>query len=425
MRRVALVLACVLIAALVAGAALVWHPKLPAISSPKRADFPEALVAQGQQLASLGFCASCHTAEGGRDFAGGRPLQTPFGVLYGTNITPDPATGIGTWSLAAFNRAMRRGIDRNGHQLYPAFPYTHYAKLTDEDLQALYAFVMTRQAVRIEAKANELRFPFNIRPLVAAWNVLFLPGGRFQENPSRSPDWNRGAYLAEALSHCGACHTPRNQLGAERSGQAYDGGEAEGWWAPPLNQHSVAPLPWSTEALEAYLRSWDVDHGGAAGPMAPVVASLAQIRQSDVRAIAVYARSLLGDPQPDHTARTQAIAARSSRVAADDPKVKAGSDIYAGACAICHESGGEVPFTLRSLALHSAVDAPDPRNVINAVVGGIHPPPGQVGGFMPAFGPALSDQQIEDLVVYVRARFSEGPPWRDVPALIRDARAAN
>ena len=371
----------------------------------------------------MGFCSSCHTAETGQDFAGGRALQTPFGTIYGTNITPDPETGIGTWSQAAFSRAMREGVDRTGGELYPAFPYTHYTKLTDQDLEALYAFMITRQAVHAESKPNALRFPFNIRPLVAAWKLLFLHRGSFEEDPARSPEWNRGAYLSEALSHCGACHTPRNRLGAEKADRAYDGGEAEGWWAPALDVHTVAPLPWSVDRLAAYLRSWDVDHGGAAGPMGPVVASLAQVSRKDVRAMSVYVMSLMGEPPPDRSARTEAIAARSSKIDGNDPHVAAGGDIYAGACAVCHESGGEVPFTLRSLALHSAVLAPDPRNVINAVVGGIHPPAGHVGGFMPAFGSTLTDQQIADLVRYVRARFSDDPAWTNVEELIRRARA--
>ena len=424
-RRVLLILALGGIVALSAAAALTWHSAMPAVSPPEKTAFPHTLVEEGQKLALLGFCSSCHTAEGGRDFAGGRPLQTPFGVIYGTNITPDPDTGLGRWSLAAFTRAMREGVDRTGTELYPAFPYTHYAKLRDADLQALYAFVMTRQPVHAEAKPNALRFPYNLRPLVAAWKLLFFHPGPFGDDPSRSQDWNRGAYLAEALSHCGACHTPRNGLGAERSDRAYEGGEAEGWWAPALNAHSEAPLPWSADSLEAYLRSWDVNHGGAAGPMAPVVASLAEVPETDVRAISAYVISLMGKQPPDRTAQTEALASGSSKVAGNDARIEAGGNIYAGACAVCHESGGEVPFTLRSLALHSAVDGPDPRNVVNAVVAGIHPAPGRVGGFMPAFGAALSDEQIADVVRYVRARFSERPPWTDVEALIGRARAGD
>src|SRR5438309_7603064 len=179
--------------------------------------FPREQVAKGEELAHIGNCLSCHTAEGGKPYAGGTPLKTPFGTIYGTNITPDPETGIGGWSLEAFTRAMREGVDREGRHLFPAFPYDHFTKLTDEDVAALYAFVMTREPVRQENRRNSVPLP---RASVGIWKSRYFERGAFKPDPSRSAEWNRGAYLVEGLGHCGACHTPRNKPGAEIKDQA-------------------------------------------------------------------------------------------------------------------------------------------------------------------------------------------------------------
>ena len=213
--------------------------------------------------------------------AGGRPLQTPFGTIYSTNITPDVETGIGAWSYPAFERAMREGIHRDGRHLYPAFPYTHFAKTTDADMQALYAYLMAQSPVRAETPSNTLAFPFNLRPLMAGWNALFHKPNVFQPDPTKSATWNRGAYLVEGLGHCGACHSPRNALGAEKANAYLAGGFAEGWEAPALTSLSQAPIPWSEDELYAYLRTGESRfHGVAAGPMAPVVKELAALPDS-------------------------------------------------------------------------------------------------------------------------------------------------
>jgi len=167
-----------------------------------------ATVERGQQLAALGDCAVCHTSANGAANAGGRPLETPFGTIYSTNITPDADTGIGAWSYPAFERAMREGIHRDGRQLYPAFPYTHFAKATDADLQALYAYLMAQAPVRSDNPQTTLAFPFNLRPLMAGWNAMFHQPGVFQADATKSETWNRGAYLVEGFGHCGACHSP-------------------------------------------------------------------------------------------------------------------------------------------------------------------------------------------------------------------------
>ncbi len=417
-RRVFSLAGAVIVVLIVVALGLIWHPAIAPAEVPGRASFAPAALARGEQLASLGFCASCHTAPGAKPYAGGRALETPFGTIFGTNITPDPETGIGRWSLAAFTRAMRAGIDRDGRQLYPAFPYSHFTKLSDEDLAALYGFLMTRAPVHAATPESKLRFPYNIRPLIAGWNLLFLRQGADQPDGSKSEAWNHGAFLAEALSHCGACHSPRNALGAEQAGHAYDGGEAEGWWAPSLNATSPATLAWTEEGLFNYLRSWDFDHAGGAGPMAEVVTSLAHVPEADVRALATYIAAMMPPLKPDQAARVQALIDRARQ---DPARDMPGAAIYAGACAVCHESGGQVPYTLRSLALHTSVQAPNPNDIVRAVVGGIKQPDERAGGFMPPFEGTLDPKQIAEVVAYVRARFSDKPAWTGIDEQIRQA----
>jgi mono/diheme cytochrome c family protein len=373
--------------------------------------FAPDLVRRGGELAALGYCASCHTAENGKPFAGGRPLATPFGTLFGTNITPDPKTGIGLYSQAAFARTMRDGIDRAGRDLYPVFPYNHFTRLTDEDLSALYAFLMTRAAVPAQNPANHLTFPYNVRPLLAGWKLLYLDKNPVPRDQTRSAEWNRGRYLAEALSHCGACHTPRDRLGAEIASQHFDSGEAEDWWAPPLNHKFPSPVSWSEESLFNYLRSWDVGHGGAVGPMAPVVAALATVPEQDVRAIAAYVGATLAKPGESE----KRVDEKQPQAAEAHPQ---GAELYAGICATCHETGGHVPFTVTSLGQHTSIYAPDPRNVIHVVLEGVRPPEGTVGAVMPAFADTLSDAQIADIAAYLRARFSRGGEWQNIEAEI-------
>ena len=245
--RVLLGLAAVVVLGGGAFLALAWRSAIDPVEPPDRASFDPARVTKGAELAAVGDCGRCHTVEGGAAYAGGYPLATPFGTIYATNITPDPETGIGRWSEAAFRRAMREGVDREGRHLYPAFPYDHFAQASDEDLTAVYAFLMTRDPVRATAPPDQLAFPYNVRPLLAGWNLLFLDKAPFRPDPGRDAAWNRGAYLAESLGHCGACHTPRNKLGAEEKDRPYAGGEAEGWSAPALDASSPAPVRW-TEA---------------------------------------------------------------------------------------------------------------------------------------------------------------------------------
>lgn len=380
---------------------------LPAIPPPKATDFPAEMLTRGAALATIGDCIVCHTADGGVPYAGGRALATPFGTLYSTNITPDPETGIGNWSKEAFKRAMRDGVSRDGRHLYPALPYDHYRQVHDGDLDAIYAFLMTRPPASAPAKANELVFPLGFRPLLAGWKLLFLHQEDFTPRPDRDAEWNRGAYLAEGLGHCSGCHSPRNVAGAEKTGSdAYSGGVAEGWVAPALNGSSPAAAPWTTDSLFTYLRTGvDGRHGAAAGPMGPVVHGLSRAPEADVRAIATYIASLSADRAPT----ASAAADRAAEAARTNP---AGATLFAGACAGCHESGAPMMTQGRpGLSTVTALQLDRPDNAIRAILQGFHAPTGPAGPAMPPFAASLTDAQVADLAAYLRSRFSERPAW--------------
>jgi mono/diheme cytochrome c family protein len=240
-------------------------------------------------------CSVCHTRAGGSPYSGGRPIETPLGVLFSTNITPHLKTGIGGWSRAAFARAMREGVDRRGRHLYPVFPYDHFTKLEEADIDALYAFLMTREPVADVPPSNRLMLPFRFRPLLAVWKALFLDKTPPPAVPSKSEDWSRGAYLVEALAHCGAFHTPRNLLQASKRDEPFAGGKAENWQVPALDARSPAPVRLRFEDILAYLQlGSSPTHGLAVGPMAEVAQSLANVPAGDVRAIATYVASFSG-----------------------------------------------------------------------------------------------------------------------------------
>jgi mono/diheme cytochrome c family protein len=400
---------------LVAGfAAWASRPAIHPIEAPQAGTFDAALVAQGANLAAIGNCAACHTARGGGQFAGGRAMSTPFGVIYSTNITPDPISGIGHWSERAFVRAMQEGVDREGDHLYPAFPYDHFTKLTDEDARALYAYFMTREPVRATTPPNELPFPLNIRELLAAWKAIYFRAQRFEPNSGHDVVWNRGAYLAEGVAHCGACHTERNALGAEKKDRALAGGEVEGWNAYAIDRSSPAPVPWDVESLAFYLRhGWHSEHGISRGPMSDVTSSLAIARESDVRAIATYVVSRMSPPTPQPTPSARAPANETNQL---------GFAVYESTCAHCHSGARPLPYGGIDLSLSTAISAPNPRNIINVTLHGLHGPAGERAAIMPGFEGAISDAQLAALLGYMRHRFSDEPPWPDVGRDIDAAR---
>ncbi len=441
MRAIRLFTVFCLVLALAAGifAFTAWRPAIAPVSPPNKTDFAPAEVQRGAELAAIGDCDVCHTAPGGRPFAGGVALPTPFGTIYSTNITPDPATGIGNWSEAAFRRAMREGVRRDGSYLYPAFPYDHFTLVSDDDDKALYAFLMTRMPVGATAPTNQLPFPLNIRLMMFGWNLLFLHQGPYQPDSSQNDAWNKGAYLAQGLGHCGACHTPRNVLGAERGGEALAGAEVEGWTAYALNAASPAPVHWSSAALARYLhRGFDPNHGVARGPMAPVVQDLRSVPETDAQAIGTYIAAQMGQaaplPQPVGT-QLEAQAQRGKVTAPQSGDSQAGiinvvqtqgdqqgAVIYASACAGCHQGPRAMPYGGIDLALSSAIAGPSARNLLNIVLHGLPAAEDAHAPIMPGFAASLSDQQLAALARYLRAHFSHKDPWSDVEKDIRAAR---
>lgn len=414
----------------IAVTAMPWQFGIAPIAPPGAGVFSAATIEHGRLVAAAGDCNVCHEGTNGVAFAGGRPLDTPFGTVYAVNITPDPVAGIGAWSYPAFERAMRRGVSRDGHYLYPAHPYTAFAKASEADLEALYAYLMTVPASASTAPATALRFPFNLRPLMAAWNTLFLPGAGFAFDATRSAEWNRGAELVEGLGHCGACHTERNLLGAEQGGPArLAGGSADGWDAPSLTARNGAPVPWTEEAFYQYLRhGWSPEHSAASGPMAHVIDSMGPLPDADLRAMASYLVSLNPDApaaEAGQMAAVEAIAASEAAVQTAFSVSPAGARIFAGACSSCHSSANQ---GMVALALNSNLHGARPDNLVQAILNGVAAPPaggagavarGADGMAMPAFANALDAEQIADLAAYMRARFAPGQPaWSDVDGAI-------
>ncbi len=405
---------------------LAWHSAYEPVAPVAASSLDPNLVARGEVLASAGYCATCHTASGGPRNAGGYALKTGFGTIYSTNITPDVATGIGAWSEPAFARAMREGIARDGSELYPAFPFDHFTRLSDTDISALYAYLMSQPATIAVEKTNDLPFPLNIRALQAGWKLLFLDKGRYQATAGKNEEWNRGAYLVEGIAHCGACHTPRNALGAEKGGdQAYAGAFIDGWEAPALGNGNPAPLAWNVDRLADYLRTGaNALHGVAAGPMSEVVHDgLSALPDSDIRAMAVYLADLNGS-----AARAEADDARLAALLKSstvDPRhlFDAGADVYRAACASCHYNSADPPSLLRpELALNSALTSSDPTNFLQVVVHGVGVAEGIPGTMMPPFAAALSDADIEALASYLRGSMTGLPPWTNLSARISAVR---
>jgi len=429
---VAVIFAVVVV--LIAGA---WRSPIILVVRPDPAGFDQALVERGADLASIGNCNTCHTAPGGRPYAGGVGLTTPFGVIYSTNITPDQ-TGIGNWSEVAFGRALREGVARDGSHLYPVFPYDHFTLLSDDDVRALYAYFMTLEPVRVTPSANEVPFPLNVRLILAGWKLLFFQPGRYKPDPAQSVAWNKGAYLVEGLAHCGACHTPRNSMGAETKDLFFAGGEAEGWSAYALNQASPTPIPWNAEALGTYLRrGWHEEDGIARGPMAAVINNLAAIPDDDLNAMTTYLADFLENPSEERQRAAQALLeragsrrqaepgsdelqtiGRSNRAAGEET----GARIYESACANCHDGVRPFPFGGIDLTLSTGPSGPNARNVINVVLWGLPPAEGDRNPSMPGFAGSLTDAQLVELLNYTRSQFSGKPAWTGIESDIRNAR---
>jgi mono/diheme cytochrome c family protein len=370
------------------------------------------LIERGAYLARAADCEGCHTADGGQPYAGGRAFPTSFGTLYSPNITADRETGIGAWTDADFIRALHEGVGRRGERLYPAFPYASYTLLTDDDVLAIKAYIISLPAVRATAPPNRLAFPFDNRWLMGLWAALFDPDQRFAPRQDRSPDWNRGAYLVEALAHCGDCHTPRNPVEALDNRRKFAGAVTEGWRA-----YNITPDPltgiggWSDAELASYLSAGHaVGHGSAAGPMAEEVdASLSSLTAGDLRAVVTYLRTVPALRTPGLPAVRTSPAPASPRLMPVnfDPR---GKQIFEGACASCHGWSGVSPLSDdATLTGDRAVNDPDAINVAQVVLAGERRRTAHGMAMMPAFGAAYSDAEIAAVANYVTARFGAVP----------------
>ena len=383
------------------------------------------LIEQGRYLAAVGDCVSCHTRPNGALFSGGRPLNTPFGVIYSANITPDPNSGIGGWSEKQFARAMHEGIAANGERLYPAFPYTAYTKVTDQDVHAIYAFLRSVKSVSYTPPKNEMTFPFSVRALLAGWNMLFFQPGRYAHDPSQSEEWNRGAYLIQGLGHCGACHTPRNLLGGTRESQSLTGGvyldeiadevvdnkitpmdekTVRLWSTPNLTSAASGLGAWSFDDIVLYLKDGHNARAGALGPMNEVISnSTRHLSDPDIYAIATFLKSL-----PPATNTTLHEAAKEV--------LRTGEIVYTTRCADCHLPTGlgvprqgtvDASKTAPALAGNAVLQASDPATLINIVLYGAHDTANLAGSWPKMSGFELSvgldDDQIAALCTYVRS----------------------
>jgi mono/diheme cytochrome c family protein len=355
-------------------------------------------IERGRYLAVLGDCAACHTRPGGAPFAGGVALQTPFGTLVAPNITPDRETGIGNWTDAEFIAALHDGRGHNGRRLYPAMPYPAYTKMTDDDVRDLRAYLATVSPVSNKVISNLLPFPLNIRLAMAVWNRLNFTAGRYQPDPKKSAEWNRGAYIVEGAAHCGTCHTPKTILGADKADAALHGATLQGWFAPDITTDPRTGIGnWSKDDLVQYLKTGTNSWTLASGPMADAVShSTSKLTDEDVAAIATYLKD----------GSTRGTASKPAPVAASDNAMRAGAAIYKDSCAACHRDSGEgEPNLFPRLAGSALVQSDDPTTLARVVLQGSRAVSTQdrpTAPAMPAFDWRLNDAQVAAVLTYIR-----------------------
>ncbi|MGY4571060.1 MULTISPECIES: c-type cytochrome [Bradyrhizobium] len=361
------------------------------------------VVARGKALTIAGDCASCHTADPAKPFAGGKRIDTPFGAVFSPNLTPDRDTGIGGWSDDDFLRALRTGVAPSGAHYYPAFPYPYFTKLIRDDILAIRAYLATLAPVSNKAPPPELRWPLNYSVLMRAWNALFFTPGIIQPDQGKGAEWNRGRYLVEALAHCGACHTPKNAFGADRRDQALSGSMVQGMFAPRLDGAARSGLKsWSAADIAEYLQSGRNGHSHAGPLMSEVVLnSTSKMRDADVRAIAVYLKSLpAGAPEPEVTPPSPA-------------QMSDGERIYRGACIACHElDGSGAPRIYPPLPGNANLQSANPTSTLRIILDGaqtVTTPRAPNGGSMPAY-PKLTDQEVADVATYIRNAWGNAAP---------------
>lgn len=354
-------------------------------------------VERGRYLATASDCAACHTnvEEDGKPFAGGRELGTPFGTIYSTNLTPDPETGLGRWTRDDFYRALNDGVSQDGSQLYPAMPYPHFTLMPRADVDAIYAYLRTLDPVIAKTPENELPFPLSVRASVLGWKMLYFEDRQFAENPDRSAEWNRGRYLVDGPAHCGACHTGKTLLGAEEEDEYLRGGTLENWFAPNIRGGENGGIrDWQIEDIVNFLGSGRARHTAPMQRMGEVVALSTQyLNEEDLHAIATYLKSL-DDTAPEEQDEP------------DQARLDIGEAIYFDSCAACHREDREgVPGIFASLASSNKLSADDPATVIRIILGGARAQATETAPGSPAMPPfawKLTDQQVADLVTYLR-----------------------
>ncbi|WP_129778261.1 c-type cytochrome [Peristeroidobacter soli] len=418
--RVAAVLGALGLTAL-AGLSLASSTKADS-SVPATGDQGNSLIERGRYLARAGNCVSCHTAPGGQPFAGGLGFETPFGKLYSTNITSDPDAGIGKWTEEQFVRAVREGVRPDGAHLYPAFPYTAYTKLSDEDVAALYAFLKIVPPVSEQPPQNEMGFPFNQRWALGLWKTMFFDAGRFQPDSAQSPEWNRGAYLVESLGHCSACHSPRNFLGAEQTSKAYTGGEytdkvvtgeSRPWSAPNLTSAKNGLGPWPVEEVATYLKTGRNSFSETHGPMNEVILnSTRHLTDADTLAMARYLKSLPADEGAIGKPASEAV-------------LSAGEALYSVHCGTCHQPNGlgaQAFDAGAKLVGNPVVQASNPASLINVILYGPHlaklPGPKRWKDMPGHFGDKLADDEVAAIASYLRNA------WGNVGGAVTEAQVA-
>ena len=372
----------------------------PALAEPA----PPEVVAHGKSLVEASDCATCHTADPQRPFAGGKRIDTPFGAIYSPNLTPDRETGIGDWSDADFVRALRFGVAPDSSRYYPAFPYPYFTKFTRGDILAIRAYLSTLTPFRNEEPPPALRFPLNFRVVMRVWNYFFFKPGILEPDQQKDIDWNRGRYLVEGAGHCGACHTPKNMFGADRRGQAFAGGRVGDWFAPRLDGAARSGLQsWSVDDIVEYLQSGRNARSHADGLMAEVVVnSTSKISDGDARAIAVYLKSLpAGPPEPQV-------------ILPPEDRMKSGEAMYEHACVACHEKdGSSAPRIYPPLPGNALLQSADPTSTLRIILDGaqtVTTPRAPNKGSMPAYAKQWTDQQIADVTNYIRNSWGNAAP---------------
>ncbi|AKJ30869.1 c-type cytochrome [Caldimonas brevitalea] len=394
---------------------------LPSTGQPAQVNQTTQVINRGEYLARAGDCVACHTAPGGKEFAGGRAMPTPFGNIYVPNITPDDETGIGQYTADEFYRMMHTGIARDGKLLYPAMPFASYTKVTREDSDAIYAYLMSVPPIQQPNRPHELRFPYNRRELLVGWRTLYFQEGEYQPDSKQSAQWNRGAYLVQGLGHCAMCHTQVNALGGSSESKAFEGGMIpnQNWYAPSLTSNREAGLGnWSLQDIKDLLQTGVSQRSTVYGPMAEVTYnSLQYMTDEDIEAMAVYLKSL---PPRD------AEAPPTSQARLVSPEVmELGRRTYAAQCAMCHgDEGKGHPPAFPPLAGNQSITMSSPVNSIRMVLNGGYAPgtkknPRPHG--MPPFNHILNDEEAAAVVTYIRVAWdNSGTPVS--PAQVNELR---